>query len=168
MATMPAYPDAMGLMAEVYHFKYSMDFAVPVRDAFEYFTDLDTIARTAPASLNVRVLRGELPLKVGSRILFGARPRLVPLEMNWLFQVTDFVPDRVFADTLLKGPVERWTHRQDFMALTEASCRVGDWVEFTHPTGIIGRLVPRGVIEAGLPDVFAKREAIIRRELEAD
>lgn len=152
-------------MPRLHTFTHSMEFAVPVTTAFRYFTDPDCIACMAPASLNVRLKSSELPLKEGSRILFMARPRLVPIEMTWLFQVTDYIPDQLFADVLLKGPVSHWVHRQKFTALSAQECRVEDLVEFNHPGGIIGKLVPPNVIESKLPEAFVKRETIARTVL---
>ncbi|MEO8376054.1 MAG: hypothetical protein ABI579_00150 [Candidatus Sumerlaeota bacterium] len=153
-------------MSDFYTFTHSMDFSVPVKAAFDYFTDPESIARMAPASLNVRVKKVELPLHAGSKILFGARPRMVPLEMNWLFEITEFVSNELFCDTLLKGPVEHWVHRQQFKALSKKTCRVVDSVEFSHPTGIIGAFVPAATIKSGIGDVFVKREKLVRLALE--
>ena len=137
-----------------------------IDELFAYYVDVRNVARLAPPEMNLRILDAELPLEVGSRVMFSVRPVLVPFDVKWLFEVTAFEANRYFEETLIKGPFAHWVHRHQFETLGPNRSRVTDALEFEKPVPMLAAFVSDDYLVRKLREAFVFREAVLRRELE--
>jgi ligand-binding SRPBCC domain-containing protein len=144
-----------------------IELAVPVETVFRWYSDVNNVPRMTPPGLHLRLVKAELPLREGSRVKFTIRPRLVPFEIDWLLQVTEFEPNRRFSERLRNGPFDVWVHSHEFIDLGDGRSRVIDAIEWDRPAFIIRAVASDQFIREKLDETFAYRERVLRRELES-
>ncbi len=119
-----------------------------------------------PSELNLRVIRADTPLRLGSKVLFAIRPRMIPFQMHWLLQVVEYEPERRFADRLVDGPFRNWEHRHEFQPLENGATEVVDYLEFGGLHPLIRRFVGKNFVRRKLEEIFSHREQVLRKKLE--
>jgi ligand-binding SRPBCC domain-containing protein len=135
----------------------------PLPAVFDFFARAENLGRITPAWLNFRI-RTPLPIRmeVGTRIEYTIRLTGVPLR--WRTRITDWVPDRSFADVQESGPYALWDHRHHFEAIGDGVL-VGDRVSYALPFGPIGRAAHALAVRAALAAIFDYRFDRIREIL---
>lgn len=146
-------------------FRDSLTLDVPVDRVFQYYIDLENLARMTTPDLQMRVTRAELPLRVGARVSFALAPRSLPIEVRWDAEITAFEQNRVFEDTLVRGPFDHWVHRHEFRPVDDQRTEVTDTIEVGAPLGMFGRMAERFLIAGKIEEQFRHRARLVRREL---
>lgn len=142
-----------------------LELDVPVERLFHFYADLENLAKMVPPKLNLRILRGG-KLYCGSEVLVAIRPALVPFEVRWRLEITEFEENGHFTEELISGPFTRWRHRHEFKSLAENRSRVTDTITFGDPAGFVARVLPPSLIRGVLEESFEYREEVVRRHLE--
>jgi ligand-binding SRPBCC domain-containing protein len=149
-----------------YKIEHTVNLAIPVEQAFAWYTNLDNVRRMTPPELHLRILRAETPLKSGSRVLFSIRPKFVPFEINWLLQVEDFQLNHRFSERLLNGPFDYWVHSHDFISQPDGGCQIVDKIEWDRPAFLLRAVASDSYINEKLMETFHYRESILRTALQ--
>jgi uncharacterized protein len=131
-------------------------------EVFAFYADVSNVPAMTPPDLQLEVRRAETPLKEGSRVLFAIRPSFIPFEMLWLLRIVDFVPGEQFAESLIDGPFDRWTHRHEFRALPDGRTEVTDTIEFGALKGMVRYLATGSFVKSRLEDTFRHRERVLK------
>jgi ligand-binding SRPBCC domain-containing protein len=138
----------------------------PAGSVFDFYTNLENLARMASGDVTMRVARAETPLRLGSRVHFVLGHRAFPMEVRWEAEITAFEPGRLFEDRQVKGPFEHWVHRHEFEQLGDGRTMVTDTIEVGAPMGVFGRLAERLLVGHKIDELFRQRREVLRRELE--
>jgi ligand-binding SRPBCC domain-containing protein len=144
------------------HYRDSFIVDAPVGEVFRFYTDLHNLARMVPPHIGMRVLKAETPLKRGSTIRFGLRPRGVPIEVRWVSRVVEFRENEAFADKQVRGPFEFWRHRHEFRALEDGRTEVCDTIEAGAPLGFLAPVLEGLLLGQGIQSLFDHRRRIVR------
>lgn len=150
-------------------FRDSLIIDAPVEKVFAFYTDIRNLTRMVPPSMGMRVVKADLPLRFGSRVRFGVRPRGIPLpfEVTWDARISEFEPNRLFTDKQVRGPFEHWVHRHEFRPLDGGRTEVIDVIEVGAPLGVFGQFLERMYFTHKIHDVFGHRRRVLRAEFDA-
>lgn len=148
------------------HASNTIELSAPVREVFDYYADPANVVRMAPPDLNARLLEGQHPLRKGSRVVFSIRPSMMPVQVRWVLEITEFEENSLFVDELRKGPFAHWVHRHHFAEGSSGGTRLTDEIEFDAPVPLFAWIARRNFVQARLADLFAHRERVLRRDLE--
>ncbi len=145
---------------------HTIELAAPVHEVFAFYTDPANVEKMAPPELHARLLKADNPLRLGSRVLFAIRPKMVPFELKWVLEIAEFEEDRLFVDRLRKGPFAHWVHRHFFEEVGRDRTRLTDEIEFGAPVPFLTWIVRRGFVQERLRELFAYRERVLRQRFE--
>lgn len=134
---------------------------VPRRDLFPFFADAGNLARITPPELGFHILTPQ-PVAMSAGTLIDYQIRLWGIPLSWRTEITGWNPPLEFVDTQLRGPYAEWVHRHRFIAVTEGSTLVEDYIQFQLPMGRLGALAAP-VVRRQLRRIFDyRRDAIAR------
>lgn len=149
--------------------------SVPLERVWAFHVDPRGFERLTPDWVRLRVDRVESPreetdeIVEGTRVAASVRPLGVGPRRGG---VTEFVARHrserraVLVDRAVDGPLPRWEHTHEFVALEDGGTELRDRVEYALPGGPIGRLLDPAA-KAGLALAFRYRHRRTR-ELLAD
>jgi ligand-binding SRPBCC domain-containing protein len=136
--------------------------ARPITEVFDFFSRPANLLAVSPPDLNLRLLAGPERVQLGARVKVHGGAWGVYLTVE--SEVTAFEPPYLFTDEQRQGPLGKWIHTHRFEEIPGGT-RVVDHVDFSAPTGMLGRLVTEEMIESELDGVFEFRAKKIRELL---
>ena len=122
------------------------------------------IHRLIPPWESIRVVREAAPLVNGARAEIRIRKGPVATTLVALHGEVD--APRQFVDTQERGPFGSWRHVHRFLPESADRSMLEDSIRFDPPFGVIGRLIPAGLLQRELARQFAFRHARTREDLE--
>jgi ligand-binding SRPBCC domain-containing protein len=134
---------------------------VPRGELFPFFADAGNLARLTPPELGFDILTPQ-PIAMRAGTLIDYRIRLWGIPMSWRTEITTWKPPIEFIDTQLQGPYAEWVHRHRFIAVTEDSTLVEDYVQFQLPMGRLGAIAAP-IVRRQLRRIFDYRRGAIAR-----
>jgi ligand-binding SRPBCC domain-containing protein len=143
----------------------TIDLEAPVEEVFAYYANPSNVIRMTPPELHLKIVRAEVPLQQGSRVLFTMRPRMMPFEFNWMLVIKDFVENKSFSEVLEKGPFAIWRHEHRFHAHGPQRTRVTDTIIYDRPIGFAAKLAGPAFVRGMLEKTFRHRHRILQEEL---
>ena len=135
--------------------------SLPRGEVFHFFADAGNLARITPPELGFHILTPQ-PIAMDAGALIDYRIRLWGIAMSWLTEITTWNPPNEFVDTQLRGPYAEWVHRHRFIAMTEGSTLVEDYVRFKLPMGRLGATASP-IVRRQLRRIFDYRRSAIAR-----
>jgi len=135
--------------------------SVPRDDLFPFFADAANLARITPPEVGFHILTPQ-PIAMRAGTLIDYRIRLWGIPMPWRTEITTWNPPNEFVDTQRRGPYALWVHRHRFIALTERSTLVEDYVRFQLPLGRLGAIAS-STVRRQLRRIFDYRRSAIAR-----
>jgi ligand-binding SRPBCC domain-containing protein len=135
--------------------------SVPRGDVFHFFADAGNLARITPPELGFHILTPQ-PIAMRAGALIDYRIRLWGIAMSWRTEITTWNPPIEFVDTQLRGPYAEWVHRHRFIAVTEDSTLVEDYVQFRLPMRQFGAIAS-AIVRRQLRRIFDYRRSAIAR-----
>jgi ligand-binding SRPBCC domain-containing protein len=135
--------------------------SVPRGDVFHFFADAGNLARITPPELGFHILTPQ-PIAMRAGALIDYRIRLWGIAMSWRTEITTWNPPIEFVDTQLRGPYAEWVHRHRFIAVTEGSTLVEDYVQFRLPMRQFGAIAS-AIVRRQLRRIFDYRRSAIAR-----
>jgi ligand-binding SRPBCC domain-containing protein len=132
----------------------------PLPAVFEFFSRAENLARITPPWLDFRI-RSPLPIemRVGASIEYTIR--LAGMPLRWRTRVSEWEPQKRFADVQERGPYTLWEHQHAFRVIGDGVL-VSDRVRYALPLGPLGRATHALAVRAALAAIFDYRFARIR------
>ncbi len=145
---------------------FHTDIAAPLQRVWELHEDvLGALPALSPVENRVTIESADLPVHVGSRIIFATRGPL-GRQLRWVALVVEHEPPSEgrarFADEQESGPFAYWRHDHVFVAVGEQSTRLTDRVRYRLPWGPLGVLADLLFVRRKLRRLFAYRHAATR------
>ncbi len=136
----------------------------PREEVFRWHTRTGALERLTPPWEEVRVIRREGGLEVGSRVTLGLKQG--PTEIRWEARHTELEKGKLFRDEQISGPFGRWVHTHRFLDGEGGETIMEDEVEWEPPLGAAGKALAGGYLEGQLRRLFAFRHARLRHDLD--
>ncbi len=136
------------------HYNKSVELSVPVKNAFEFYTNTSSICETVPDSIDVKILQGGKHMKSGDVIRL--KVRIFGIVFLWESKIYDMIPNVSFTDRMLKGPFKSWEHKHYFEKSAHGTTMT-DRVNYEIPFGPIGLLANRLFVKNMIDKIFITR-----------
>lgn len=88
-----------------------------------------------------------------------------PLSVKWVVKHSDYIENKQFCDVQISGPFSSWTHTHLFEPSGSGSCNLKDHIEYSLPSGPLGSIIARKVVNKKLQNMFDYRHRITRQDL---
>ncbi len=148
-------------MSQIRTIRQLQKLAIPVEEAWGFFSRPENLVKITPASLDFKItseLNGE-EIYTGQLITYKVRP-LLGIGLIWVSEITHVERYKLFVDEQRKGPYKTWHHEHHFKPVN-GSTEITDIVQYKLPFGILGNLgLP--IVEKQLEGIFSYR----RRKVE--
>ncbi|MGF1572196.1 MAG: SRPBCC family protein [Sumerlaeia bacterium] len=131
---------------------------------WNYYTDLNNLTEMMLPQLRMKVVKAELPMKLGSRIRFKIQPKAMPFPIYWDAQISTFDAPHRFVDKQIKGPFSRWIHEHRFEVVGENKTRVVDTLEMDGMSGLLATLGESFLLGSKLQSLFEHRRMVLDRK----
>lgn len=149
----------------------SIHIEAPAERVFAFHTEPANLLRITPGNITVDILRFD---SAGEGAMVELRVRPLPLvATRWLMRFDVFEPPENggpgrLRDAQVRGPFRVWRQLREFIPEGEDACVLRDTVEYSLPLGPIGRLLDRLFVRREVRNIFAHRQAAIKRLLEEE
>ncbi|MBE9118649.1 SRPBCC family protein [Lusitaniella coriacea LEGE 07157] len=146
------------------HFQYSSIIRAPVEVVWAFHERPDILQVLTPPWQPVRVLRREGGLEVGAISAFQLF--LGPLPIEWVARHTEYDRGRLFVDEQIKGPMDSWVHRHQFIP-EGSTTRLTDSIDYAIPGGWLAEFLLGWWVDSRLREMFRYRHEVTQRECES-
>jgi ligand-binding SRPBCC domain-containing protein len=144
-------------------FQYSSTINAPVEKVWQFHERPDILQLLTPPWQPVKVIRRQGGLEVGAISEFQLF--LGPLPVEWVAQHIECDVNTVFVDEQIKGPMQSWVHRHEFIS-QPGKTQLRDVIEYEIPGGFWVELLLGWWVELRLKDMFRYRHEVTKRECE--
>lgn len=112
--------------------------AIPVEEAWDFFSRPANLARLTPASMGFRdvFLPDNDQIYPGMCIVHSVAPP-PGIRLTWVTQILSVQPFVRFTDTQVKGPFSLWHHIHEFHPV-QGGTAIRDMVYYELPLGLLG------------------------------
>ncbi len=135
---------------------------IPIREAFEFFSNPRNLERLTPDLVHFQYLTPP-PERVSPGTILEYRLRLYRVPVKWRTRIESLEAPTRFIDVQEKGPYAMWRHTHSFREIDTTHTEIRDNVEFAMPLGPLGELAYRLFVAGSLQQIFDYREAALRR-----
>jgi uncharacterized protein (TIGR01777 family) len=88
-----------------------------------------------------------------------------PIHTTWLVKHSDYVEDKQFKDSQIKGLFSSWTHTHLFNSFENSSSILDDHIEYSVPGGILTEIIASPLINKKLNQMFDYRHRLTNGDL---
>jgi len=131
----------------------------PVERVFAFHERPDVFRHLIPPWERVEIIQTVETLKPGTRTII--KTFIGPLSRLWIAEHTEYIKDRLFADTQLKGPFAYWYHRHRFEPTANNTTLYTDEVEYALPMGWLGEIIAGRMVRKKLERLFEYRHRVV-------
>ena len=150
----------IGNIMKVYRLKRIQKIPVPIKEAWNFFSDPRNLSKITPGSLDFQIIDGssDISEKVyqGMIIQYRIKP-LLGIPVTWVTEIARVDEPNVFIDVQKSGPYRFWHHQHIFKEI-EGGTEMTDLVHYAVPFGIPGRIVEKLIIRKQLKMIFDFRK----------
>ena len=136
--------------------------AVPIEEAFAFFSDARKLEQITPPWLRFRVLEAPAELAPGARLRY--RLRLFGIPIRWRTEIVEWSPPRGFTDVQRRGPFLHWEHAHRLRPVAGGT-EIYDYVRYRLYLGPLGALVRTLLVRGWVEGIFDYRAAALVRLL---
>lgn len=129
----------------------------PLPEVFSFFGKAENLEVLTPTWLNFKILAVNHPdgeMAKGSVIDYSLKIHGVPVK--WRTLIAEWVLNRKFIDTQVRGPYQVWHHTHEFFDLGGKTLML-DRVRYRLPLGKLGRLVAGNFVDSDIQTIFEYR-----------
>jgi ligand-binding SRPBCC domain-containing protein len=130
----------------------------PVSTVWDFFSDPGNLAILTPPYMKMKVTSGALPEQIYAGQIITYRLFPFPgIPVNWMTEITQVVPGKLFVDEQRKGPYKIWHHEHHF-EMINGQCHMTDIVHYVVPLPLLGALAHSLFIKRQLDNIFDYRQ----------
>ena len=145
-------------------FERSVEFEVPVEEAFAWHERPGALERLAPPWEKMRVISMSGGIETGAKVVMETR--IGPIWKRGVAEHTDYRKGRLFRDVQREGPFAEWDHTHEFSALGENRSRLDDRIRYRLPLGPLGALFGGAFARSKIESLFRYRHMTVKTDLE--
>jgi len=148
----------------VYRLKETIQLAVSIDDAWEFFSNPNNLKVITPPELNMQI-QSELPDEIyaGMIITYKVHP-VLSIPLTWVTEITQVKRPHLFVDEQRYGPYRMW-HHQHHINESKRGVEVTDLVDFILPFGPLGNLAYQLFVKKQLSEIFEFRKKVLLERL---
>jgi ligand-binding SRPBCC domain-containing protein len=136
--------------------------AVPIEEAFAFFSDARNLERITPPWLRFRIREAPAELGPGARLRY--RLRLFGIPIGWRTEIVEWRPPRGFVDLQRRGPFRLWEHTHRLTPVPGGT-EIYDHVRYRLFLGPVGDLIRRLLVRRWVEGIFDYRAERVPDEL---
>lgn len=141
---------------KIYHLRYQQELALPLQDAWDFFSSPYNLNEITPDFFQVEISSQVPPRIYGGLMIRYRMKAILGLPMAWLSEVSHCDEPRRFVYQQAVGPFKFWSH-EVCLSETERGVILEDIVFYVIPFGILGPLLNACLIGNKLRQIFAAR-----------
>lgn len=126
---------------------------------FPFYQDERNLETLTPEFLKFRVM-GKSTEEIDEGTFIDYRLSLHGLPFKWKTLIQDWVPNKRFVDSQIKGPYAKWHHVHEFEEVAGGTL-VRDRVTYKLPAGYLGDLFASWKVGSDVATIFEHRRQII-------
>lgn len=135
----------------------------PLEKVFQWHERPGAIERYSPPWDPISVIRKTGGIEAGAEVVLLMHAGPVPYR--WHARHTDFIPDQLFRDEMVKGPFKSWVHTHEFEAVDQNSCQIRDHIEFQLPFHPLRKQLSSKWVQQSLERIFYYRHEVLKQDL---
>lgn len=139
------------------------EIAAPVEAVFAWHERPEVLQDLTPPWERVEIVQPAGSIQVGARTVI--KTYVGPIPQTWEAEHTEYIPNRLFADTQHRGPFAYWYHRHRFEPTERGTTIYTDEVEYALPLGWLGRLLGGPFVRAKLQRLFDYRHRVVAEKM---
>ena len=142
-----------------YHLKFHQNLPLSLNEAWDFFSSPLNLAKITPSDMAFKVtsdLNLEEKMYPGMIITYKVSP-ITGINLNWMTEITQVVPEKYFIDEQRFGPFKFWHHQHHFKAISNG-VEMTDVLTYGLPLGFIGDLAHDLFVGNRLKEIFTYRE----------
>jgi ligand-binding SRPBCC domain-containing protein len=147
---------------KIYQFKSKQFLPIPIKEAWEFFSNPGNLPKITPPWLNFEVttqLDGKM--YAGMIITYLVRP-LLNIPTTWVTEIPHVREPNFFVDEQRFGPYKLWHHQHIFRE-AENGIEMEDIVTYAVPFGLIGRIANSLIISKKIKSIFELRTQALNK-----
>lgn len=131
---------------------------LPIKDAWEYFSDPSNLAKITPSSMGFSTT-SELSnsMYAGQIVSYIVKP-ILGIKTNWITEITQVSAPIYFVDEQRFGPYSMWHHEHHFIEEDDKTLMV-DKISFKIPFGFLGHIAFPFLVKPQLCKIFKYRQS---------
>jgi uncharacterized protein len=132
-----------------------------IKEVFSFFSNASNLEKLTPGWLNFRILSQSTPqIQAGTLIEYQLKLHGIPF--TWKTLIEEWIPEKQFVDTQLKGPYSLWHHTHTFEE-KDGGVLMIDKIRYQVPLGILGHLVAGNYVKKDITRIFDYRKEVITK-----
>lgn len=140
---------------------------LPVRRAFEFYTQARNLAVITPPWMGFKVITPR-PIEMRPGALIDYRMKLHGVPLRWSTRIDVWEPPVRFIDVQVRGPYALWEHTHTFERDGKHAVLIGDRVRYAIPLGPLGRTAHAAFVKRDLKRVFDYRARAVAERLQSE
>lgn len=142
-----------------YHINFTQQLPLTLEEAWDFFSSPLNLSKITPQDMTFEVtsdLNEHTKMYPGMIITYKVSP-LFGINLNWMTEITQVMPEKYFIDEQRFGPFKFWHHQHHFKSI-KGGVEMTDILTYGLPFGIIGQLGHGILVKNKIKDIFTFRE----------
>ena len=145
---------------KIYQLKAKQKLAIPLEDAWNFFSDPRNLPKITPTWLNLKIT-SDLPDKMyeGMIITYKVYP-FAGIPSNWVTEITQLKEKKFFIDEQRFGPYKFWHHQHHFKEVNDG-IEMEDIISYALPLDPFSRPINSLFVGKKVEEIFKFREQVL-------
>lgn len=145
---------------KIYQLKAKQKLAMPMEDAWNFFSDPGNLPKITPTWLNLKIT-SDLPDKIyeGMIITYKVYP-FAGIPSNWVTEITQLKEKQFFIDEQRFGPYKFWHHQHHFKEVNDG-IEMEDIISYALPLDPLSRPINSLFVGKKVEEIFEFREKVL-------
>jgi len=147
---------------KIYQLKAKQKLAMPMEDAWNFFSDPRNLPKITPTWLNLKIT-SDLPNKMyeGMIITYKVYP-FAGTPSNWVTEITQLKEKQFFIDEQRFGPYKFWHHQHHFKEVNDG-IEMKDIISYALPLDPFSRSINSLFVGKKVEEIFKFREEVLKK-----
>lgn len=142
-----------------YHINFKQNLPISLAEAWDFFSSPLNLSKITPQDMTFEVtsdLDENTKMYPGMIITYKVSP-LFGINLNWMTEITQVMPEQYFIDEQRFGPFKFWHHQHHFKSIP-GGVEMTDILTYGLPFGFIGQLGHGILVKNKIKEIFTFRE----------